>query len=83
MKTIYENIKNAFPYEKHYTFKETGIIVLNLKCKRIPESDAFCAYVCPDGEIEIVCRNRHFAYGKLNVNVINTTTDVFEITEWK
>ena len=82
MKT-YENIKEAFPYEKHYTFKETGIIALNLKCKRMPESDAFCAYVYPDGKIEIVCRNRHFAYGILDGNFINTTrnTDVFEITE--
>lgn len=72
--------------KKHYSFKQTGIIVINLVPENQTDNDDFCGYIAPDDcAVEITKNNRVWGYGyiMINDNIVKCGPVSFSIKKWE
>lgn len=71
--------------KKHYSFDETGIIIINLELYNDPDNDEFCGYVGPGGVIEVTRNNTVWGFGHIRIddNIVECGTTKFKIKRWE
>ena len=71
--------------KKHYSFEQTGIIVINLEPCQDPDNDEFCGYVEPsDCAVKITRFNAVWGFGHIrDNNIVECGKDKFKIKRWE